>query len=152
MKSSNYYLKALESQCRSVTKQNKAENSDKVFNDICIRLTDDFLPPIDREDIAELSFILLNIENAASSFNNSLSGGISVKNLLNTQLNGLFNIIEGLIKKKKTCGEEIRRLIAVNNKCEIELRRKSNIENALNLNNALKEFLKCANRSFFKNL
>lgn len=129
-----------------------AEKSDIFFNEICNRLTDDFLPPIDREDIAELSFILLNIETSTYSFNNSLSVGISVKNLLNTQLNGLYGIIEGLIKKKKTCGEEIRRLIAVNNKCETELRKKSNNENALNLNNALKEFFKCANRSFFKNL
>lgn len=152
MKSTNFYLKAFESQCKSVTQQNETENSEKIFNYICKRLTEDFLPPIDREDIAELSFNLLIIETADSSFNNSLSGGISVKNLLNTQLNGLYGIIEGLIKKKKTCGEEIRRLIAVNNKCEIEIRRKSNNENALNLNNALKEFLKCANRSFFKNL
>lgn len=151
MKSTNYYLKAFESQCKSASNVND-ENSEKIFNDICKKLTDDFLPPIDREDIAELSFILLNIETVASSFNNSLSLGISIKNLLNTQLNGLYGIIEGLIKKKKTCGEEIRRLIAVNNKCETELRRKSNNEKALNLNNALKEFFKCANRSFFKNL
>ena len=151
MKSTNYYLKAFESQCKSVSYMN-AEKSDIFFNEICNRLTDDFLPPIDREDIAELSFILLNIETSTYSFNNSLSVGISVKNLLNTQLNGLYGIIEGLIKKKKTCGEEIRRLIAVNNKCETELRKKSNNENALNLNNALKEFFKCANRSFFKNL
>ncbi|MDY6015985.1 MAG: hypothetical protein SPI97_00005 [Oscillospiraceae bacterium] len=110
------------------------------------------MPPIDREDIAELSLILLNIEASSSSFDNSLSVEFSVRNLLNTQLNGLYGIIEGLIRKKKTCGEEIRRLIAINNKCEIELRRMSNNYNALNMNNALKEFLKCANRSFFKNL
>ncbi len=151
MKSTNFYLKSFESQCKSASDMN-SENSEKIFNDICNRLTDDFLPPIDREDIAELSFILLNIERSASSFNDSLSVGISVKNLLNTQLNGLYGIIEGLIKKKKTCGEEIRRLIAVNNRCEAELRKKQNNENAFNLNNALKEFLKCANRSFFKNL
>ena len=151
MKSTNFYLKAFESQCKSALKIN-AENSNKIFNDICNRLTDDFLPPIDREDIAELSFILLNIEASSSSFDNSLSVEFSVRNLLNAQLNGLYGIIEGLIRKKKTCGDEIRRLIAINNKCEIELRRKSNNYNALNMNNALKEFLKCANRSFFKNL
>ena len=151
MKNINFYLKAFESQCKSALKIN-AENSNIIFNDICNRLTDDFLPPIDREDIAELSLILLNIEALSSSFDNSLSAEFSVRNLLNTQLNGLYGIIEGLIKKKKTCGDEIRRLIAINNKCEIELRRKSKNYNALNLNNALKEFLKCANRSFFKNL
>ena len=151
MKNINFYLKAFESQCKSALKIN-AENSNKIFNDICNRLTDDFLPPIDREDIAELSLILLNIEALSSSFDNSLSAEFSVRNLLNTQLNELYGIIEGLIKKKKTCGDEIRRLIAINNKCEIELRRKSKNYNALNLNNALKEFLKCANRSFFKNL
>ena len=151
MKSTNFYLKAFESQCKSALKIN-AENSNKIFNDICNRLTDDFLPPIDREDIAELSLILLNIEASSSSFDNSLSVEFSVRNLLNAQLNGLYGIIEGLIRKKKTCGDEIRRLIAINNKCEIELRRKSNNYNALNMNNALKEFLKCANRSFFKNL
>ena len=151
MKSTNFYLKAFESQCKSALKIN-AENSNKIFNDICNRLTDDFLPPIDREDIAELSLILLNIEALSSSFDNSLSVEFSVRNLLNAQLNGLYGIIEGLIRKKKTCGDEIRRLIAINNKCEIELRRKSNNYNALNMNNALKEFLKCANRSFFKNL
>lgn len=151
MKSTNFYLKAFESLCKSALKIN-AENSNKIFNDICNRLTDDFLPPIDREDIAELSFILLNIEASSSSFDNSLSVEFSVRNMLNTQLNGLYGIIEGLIRKKKTCGDEIRRLIAINNKCEIELRRKSNNYNAMNLNNALKEFLKCANRAFFKNL
>ena len=151
MKCTNVYLKAFESQCKSALKIN-AENSNKIFNDICNRLTDDFLPPIDREDIAELSFILLNIEASSSFFDNSLSAEFSVRNLLNAQLNGLYGIIEGLIRKKKTCGDEIRRLIAINNKCEIELRRKSNNYNALNMNNALKEFLKCANRSFFKNL
>ena len=151
MKSTNFYLKEFESLCKSALKIN-AENSNKIFNDICNRLTDDFLPPIDREDIAELSLILLNIEASSSSFDNSLSVEFSVRNLLNTQLNGLYGIIEGLIRKKKTCGDEIRRLIAINNKCEIELRRKSNNYNALNMNNALKEFLKCANRSFFKNL
>lgn len=151
MKNTNFYLKEFESLCKSALKIN-AENSNKIFNDICNRLTDDFLPPIDREDIAELSFILLNIEASSSSFDNSLSVEFSVRNLLNTQLNGLYGIIEGLIRKKKTCGDEIRRLIAINNKCEIDLRRKSNNYNALNMNNALKEFLKCANRSFFKNL
>lgn len=151
MKSTSFYLKEFESLCKSALKIN-AENSNKIFNDICNRLTDDFLPPIDREDIAELSFILLNIEASSSSFDNSLSVEFSVRNLLNAQLNGLYGIIEGLIRKKKTCGDEIRRLIAINNKCEIELRRKSNNYNALNMNNALKEFLKCANRSFFKNL
>lgn len=115
-------------------------SSERLFIEISKRLAKDFLPPIDREDIAALSFSLLEIAAAAQNYKNSDSGG-----MLKKQLEGLSAAVNGLINKTKTCGDEIRRLININVEC-------SQLIGTSALNKAISDFLKVANSAYFKNL
>lgn len=148
MKSSEQYLKLFESMCKLIQSDFEKENPNDLFNKICIKLTEDFLPPIDREDLAELSLILLKICRIKYNFDRLGEG-------VRRQINELYKITEGLIKHKKTCGEDIRRLIILNIKCENELinaENSKNRETELRINRELFHFFKYANYAFFKNL
>ncbi len=138
------YAKSLARQCELACSAFDGKisqcSSERLFIEISKRLTKDFLPPIDREDIAALSFSLLEIAASAQSCQNSDSGG-----MLKKQLEGLSGAVNGLINKTKTCGDEIRRLININVEC-------SQLIGTNALNKAISDFLKIANSAYFKNL
>lgn len=122
------------------------DSSRKLFEEICKRLAKDFLPPIDREDIASLSFCLLKITIKAKEY----SKKTKVKNeVLKEQLSALSLISESVLSKTKTCGEDIRRLISANLMCAEAV---ENSDCAESLNASIAEFLKTANTAYFKNL
>ncbi len=127
------YKKAIESQCDSVNLQ----SSRKIFRDICKNLTDDFLPPIDREDIAMLSYSLLRISELSE---------LTDKSEFKNQFIGLKIIVEGLFKKSKTCGDDIRRLMEIN----MSFNAKNNSAEVLKREFA--DFYKNALFAYFKNL
>lgn len=139
------YAKSLSQQCEFACSafEGKASQgaSERLFAEICKRLTKDFLPPIDREDIAALSFSLLETASRAGQ----MSKNSAANELLREQLTGLSSVANGLINKTKTCGDEIRRLININIEC-------SELTEISSLNSAISDFLKIANSAFFKNL
>lgn len=124
----------------------KTDGGEKLFSEISKRLTKDFLPPIDREDIAAISLALYDIGIKAEEYSESLKG--KTPNIqIRKQADFLPSIIKGLLGKKKTCGDDIRRFIEMN----IESRKYCN-SSAASLNNALADFIKTVNSAFFKNL
>ncbi len=143
------YADILCRQCELISKTLYGEKSDiavKLFSEISKRLTKDFLPPIDREDIAAVSYSLLEINIKAKEYSDGLR-----ENAPNTdikkQTDFLPVIIRGLLGKKKTCGDDIRRFIDMN----IKSRKHCDLS-AARLNEALTDFIKTANSAFFKNL
>lgn len=121
-----------------------ADSSMKIFAEICRQLTKDFLPPIEREDIAGLSYLLLEIQTKCEAL--SRNGAAQDKNI-KKQLDLIPDIIKGLLKKKKTCGEDIRRFVIINMDC-----RKNASAASAQINDALADFIKAAHSAFFKNL
>lgn len=143
------YADILCRQCELISKALYGEKSDvavKLFSEISKRLTKDFLPPIEREDIAAVSYALLEINIKAMEYSDSLRGAAPNINI-KKQTDFLPVIIIGLLGKKKTCGDDIRRFIDMN----IESGKHCNL-NAVSLNKALTDFIKTANSAFFKNL
>ena len=156
MKSAFDYRRNLEIQCDCITDAfvNKADSSvcNKTFDKICKSLQSDFLPPIDRDDIAILSYALLRIFNCVCLFNEN---NVNVfKNEILNQLGLIKTIASELLGKRKTCVENIRRLSEKNIECErkIMLSKYNDKEYALILNCSIAEFLKYALVSYFKNL
>lgn len=156
MKSVSDYQKNLDFQCDYILKLFKGEKDSgecsKKFSAICKYLTNDFLPPVDREDIAALSYSLLEISNAAANF---VEHGADVySDELLSQLIGLKSIIYELLNKKKTCGESIRRLMDKNILCGkmISERSARGRQYAENLNSLIADFLRTAHNTYFKNL
>ena len=115
-----------------------------LFSKICRFLTKDFLPPIEREDIAALSYSLYEISVNAEEFDKS----IAVEKL-KTQITALKPIACGVIKKGNACEEEIRRQIDINFECAKIV---SGNKCAEKLNDSLMNFWKTAQNTFFKNL
>lgn len=143
------YAAMLERQCEIALKSffgEKTGNSQKLFAEICKKLAKDFLPPVDREDIAALSYELLEVNIKCEKYFNSLKGR-NPNQGIKKQLDFLPNITNGLLGKKKTCGDDIRRLVDMNLECG-----KSADSNAAELNGVLANFIKTANSAFFKNL
>lgn len=127
--------------CAAFESKTASASSERIFTEISKRLTKDFLPPIEREDIASLSFSLLEITAKAKQ----CSCQSSEKGLLKKQLDGLSDVVQGLVNKTKTCGDNIRRLININLEC-------SELFDNCALNSAISEFLKIAQTAYFKNL
>lgn len=143
------YASALERQCEIALKSfsgERAADSQRLFAEICKRLTKDFLPPVDREDIAALSYELLKIGMECKKYFDSLKGRMPDDGI-KKQLEFLPIIINGILGKKKTCGDDIRRLMDMNLKSA-----ETANGNAANLNCVLDDFIKTANSAFFKNL
>lgn len=143
------YAGLLERQCETALKSfsgEKAGSSQKLFAEICKRLAKDFLPPVDREDIAALSYELLEVNIKCEKYFDSLKGRNPDQGI-KKQLIFLPTVTSGLLGKKKACGDDIRRLVDMNLECG-----KSADSNAAELNGALANFIKTANSAFFKNL
>ncbi len=143
------YAGLLNRQCEIAVKSVSGEkygSSESIFSQVCKRLTKDFLPPIDREDIAALSYTLFDINIKCEEYFSSLKGKCPCAEI-KKQLDFLPVITSGLLSKKKTCGDDIRRFIAMNSEC-----RKSADSKAASLNNAFADFIKIAHSAFFKNL
>ncbi len=143
------YAGLLEKQCEIALKSfsgKKVSGSEMIFSEICKRLTKDFLPPVEREDIAALSYALFDINIECEKYAFAQKSG-SLDNKIKKQLDFLPVIINGILKKKKTCGEDIRRFININSECE-----KTADSDAAKLNAALADFIKTAYSAFFKNL
>lgn len=132
------YLKSLEAQCDYIYPQRNLKQVKTVFCDVCRNLNRDFLPPIDRKDIAAVSYSLVDI---ASKINNK-----DYPDEIKKQLVSLKSIIKSMFEKSKTCGEDIRRLI------EINIEFKSNDADSRILNDALSDFLKTVLCAYFGNL
>lgn len=75
-----------------------------IFNEICIKLRNDFLPPVEREDIAAIAFDLLCVY--ANAQRNGVADNFSIETM-----NNVKKAIEELVAKRKTCGESVRRLV-----------------------------------------
>lgn len=114
------------------------------FSKICRFLTKDFLPPIEREDIAALSYSLYEISVNVEAFDKSIAF-----EKLKTQIAALKPIVCGVLKKRNACEEEIRRQIDINFECAEIV---SGNKRAEKLNNSLMYFWKTAQNTFFKNL
>lgn len=137
------YSSLLESQCKyalqSYSGNNKADSSRIIFERICNHLAKDFLPPIGREDVAAISYSLYHI--AVNAEKCTLK-----EKEIDLQLKSISDVTVALLKKKKTCGELIRRLIDIN------LNNKSVNDSCKDLNSAIEDFLKNVNTAYFKNL
>lgn len=137
------YQRLLEYQCEQIILNlngiNDIVKCKKYYNLICQKLSSDFLPPIDREDIVCISVSLLDIcyRLKLTNVNNEF---------LVSQINDYKGIVGGLFLKRKTCGDEIRRLIENNFifKC-------SNNE-VMHINRMIGELLKITVVIYFKNL
>ncbi len=130
----------------SVSEGKTVNSSQRIFDEICRRLTKDFLPPIDREDIAALSYSLVEIRIKCVEYYKLLKGkepDLRIKR----QLDFMPCIISGLLNKKKTCGDDIRRFIVINteNKSIAD-------EISEQVNDSLSDFIKIAHSAFYKNL
>ena len=143
------YADILCRQCEIVSKTllgEKTQSTEKLFSEISKRLTKDFLPPIEREDIAAISYALLCINAKAQEYSDSLKGktpDIYIKK----QTDFLSLIVKGLLTKKKTCGDDIRRLVDMNIQA-------GKLKNGYTeqLNDAIADFIKITNSTYFKNL
>ena len=87
------------------------------------------MPPIEREDIASISFVLYRL-TFFSDINKTI-------------FKDFGSVIDDLINKKKTCGENIRRLI----KTYSDFKFKTNSEESLFF-----ELIKLINEAYFKSL
>ena len=115
---------------------NSEENSKRIFEDICQKLEKDFLPPIEREDIAGISHLLF--EMSVNSFKPNVK--------LNYQMDLICDVISEIFDKKKTCGEKIRRLININS----DFRPVNDSD--LRANAMISDLLKKLNETYYKNL
>ncbi len=132
------YLKSLEVQCDNIYPNTDLRRSKSIFCEICRNLNRDFLPPIEREDIAAISYSIVDITSKVSK--------TEYPDDISRQFRSLKTILKGLFTKNKTCGEDIRRLVEIN----VNFRSADNELKVLNeaLNNCLKTVL-CA---YFRNL
>ena len=133
------YLKALCEQCDAVDLQSvNLRLSLAKFSEICKNLSHDFLPPIERSDIAALSYSLINVAQKASGVKNKIE--------FQNQIQSLKKITKGIFEKNKACGESIRRLM------EINIEFKSDNREKVLFNEALMNYWKTAMSSYFGNL
>ena len=142
MKISNDYLSLIKRQYDYIFSDLKSEDvSDKskiLFDDICKKLEKDFLPPIEREDIAAISCLLyeMGLEDKRKILNEKLKYQIKLA----------AEATKELFEKKKSCGETIRRIISVNAEF-----RASN-ESELKFNSLISVLLRKLNEAYYKNL
>lgn len=132
------YLKLLEEQCDCVYPSADLKRTKSVFYEICKSLNRDFLPPIEREDIAAISYALVDI-----------TSNIKVKNYpdeIKNQFLSFKKILKCLFSKNKACEDNIRRLM------EINVNFKNPDLEIMMLNEAVSDFLKTVLCAYFRNL
>lgn len=152
MKRNNDYLEILLKQCDEIKEilnsGKKASCASVCYGEICQMLTKDFLPPVEREDIASISYALLETCRRCSEY-------VSTNNKTNEnilyQINQLHCLTKCVLEKKKTCEDEIRRFVSVNFKCGNEFERIDN-KTGVMLNNSLRDYILAIQTAFFKNL
>ncbi len=126
----NGYSCLLLKQCELLCSGNSESYlSRNIYFDVCQKLEKDFLPPIEREDIASISFVLYRLT--------------FLSDINKTIFKDFGSVIDDLINKKKTCGENIRRLI----KTYSDFKFKTNSEESLFF-----ELIKLINEAYFKSL
>ena len=137
------YQRLLENQCEQIILNVKGIKDiikcKQDYNLICQKLSSDFLPPINREDIVCISVTLLDICYCLKFTNVN-------NDLIISQIKNYKEIIGGIFSKRKTCGDEIRRLIENNFKYKY-----SNNE-LMDINRMIRELLKLTLVIYFKNL
>jgi len=150
------YCKYLDDQCEEIIKAfSNGSGGDlcaKQFEVTFHNLKDDFLPPVDREDIASLSLMLYYICVSAKEYYQNKSD--LQKNDLYSQLNLIRQVTKEFMTKRKTCEESIRRLTEKNIVCKMKIDKSkaSQRECALNLNDCISDYIKCIVSAYFKNL
>ena len=89
MKRNNDYLEILLKQCDEIKEilnsGKKASCASVCYGEICQRLTKDFLPPVEREDIASISYALLETCRRCSEYaltNNKTNENIQYTNCI----------------------------------------------------------------------
>lgn len=152
MKQSSVYLEILIKQCDEIKEifngKLKPSSASVHYGEICKRLTKDFLPPIEREDIAAISYALLETGRRCTEY---IKSNIVINDNIEYQINRLNELTKSVIEKKKTCEDEIRRFVNVNFKCGNEFEKDKN-QSGINLNNAMRDFIIAIQTAFFKNL
>ncbi len=142
------YCEILEKQCseiRNIILNRKSDFSGSVYySEICKRLTKDFLPPIEREDIALISYSLLEI--GRNALNIKTDGGV-FETGIKEQAEMLSETVKGLFQKNKACGDDIRRFVNINFECG-----KSCSRSAEKLNYSFRDFILAVQTAYFKNL
>ncbi len=136
MKNRNDYLPLIKKQCDCIC--SGGSNSATLFDEVCRKLEKDFLPPIEREDIASISLNLFEISRNCRK--EKLGDGIK------KQIELTAMVIEELLNKKKTCGENVRRLIALNSDF------RAGTLNEEKINVQIKFLLGRINEAYFRNL
>lgn len=146
------YLEMLLKQCAGIkTVFEKKEGNYSIgseYSEICKHLTKDFLPPIEREDIAAISYSLLEIGRRAVDY---CFFGEEITPELKEQTEALPKLVSAVMEKKQACDDDIRRLVDVNFKCGNSFENSDNKYGRL-LNNSLRDFLLAIQTAYFKNL
>ena len=143
------YLAYLKEQCNlilcSLDGNNYKCDNYKIFDEVCKHLYDDFLPPINREDIASISYLLMTIYNEIYRISDFDKHNIKI-------VFQLFpGVIEGILKKNKTCEINIRRLIDIKYKFSKTDKQKNNNRNDY-LIKLIDDFIIIILNAHFKNL
>lgn len=131
------YLKLLESQCDAIIDKD-IKKSKSSFSAVCRSLTRDFLPPFERADIAAISFSLLDIAVKAKD--------VVYPDTIRRQIVMMKELLNTFFKKKKTCGDDIRRAIEIN----LDFKTQNQSLSALNV--SLNEFFRLLLSAYFANL
>lgn len=132
------YLKTLECQCDVILQKRDSKESISAFGVICKNLSRDFLPPIAREDLAAISYSLVDVSVKSKD--------IVFSDEIKKQINSLKPLLNSLFSKNKTCGDEIRRLI------EININYNNSEKNIVMLNKTLSDFYKSVLLAYYGNL
>lgn len=152
MKQGSVYSEILLKQCDEakdiLNGKIKPSSASVHYGEICKILTRDFLPPIEREDIAAISYALLETGRRCTDY--IKTNGV-INDNVEYQINRLNELTKSVIEKKKTCEDEIRRFVNVNFKCGNEFEKEKN-QSGINLNNSLRDFILAVQTAFFKNL
>ncbi len=139
-------IRQCELACSAFEEKSVSDLSQKVFREIYKHLTIDFLPPIDREDIAALSYDIFEIQTKCETYFGKNKCRI-LNSKIKEQLDLMPYIIKGLLEKKKTCGDDIHRFIILNTAYG-----KVADSSSIQINDSLAGFIKTAYSAFFKNL
>lgn len=132
------YLKALEAQCDAIIHKKDLNESRSAFSEICKNLVRDFLPPIEREDIAAISYALVDIAAKAEN--------LPYPDEIKKQIDSFKPLLNNLFSKNKACGDDIRRLV------EININFKSSDSKLVLLNGSLSDFYKTVLAAYFGSL
>ena len=143
------YLAYLKAQCNSIFKSldGNYDNSEcyKTFSLVCKNLSNDFLPPINREDIAAISYSLMAINREICRISDYDKKDFK-------RIVWLFSLaIEDVLKKKKTCEQNIRRLTEENYKL-LKTKKQKNYISTDCLIKLIDDLIRVIINAYFKNI